>query len=71
MNQIQEQRKLAAEMLYERHGKLFLGKIATAHELDIGRATLDRMRLDGQIKGSKIRGSIRFALTEIARFINN
>ena len=58
------------ELLYKRHRKMYLGKEATAKELGVGIATLDRMRLDGEIKSSKIRGSVKFALAEIAKFMD-
>lgn len=58
------------DLLYKKHGKLYLNKEETAKELDVGRATLDRMRQTGEIKSSKIKGSIKFSLTEIAKFTN-
>ena len=63
--------QMATEMLYKKHGRLYLSKEETANELGLARATIDRMRQTGEIKGSKIRGSIKFALTEIAKFIKN
>ncbi len=63
--------KLAIDLLYSKHGKLYLDKEETAHELGVARATIDRMRQTGEIKSSKIKGSIKFALTEIAKFIKN
>ena len=63
--------KLAIDLLYNKHGKLFLDKETTALELGVGRATIDRMRQTGELKSSKIKGSIKFALTEIAKFIKN
>ena len=62
--------QLAIDMLYKKHDKLYLNKEDTAQELGIGRATLDRMRIDGEIKSSSIKGSIKFSLSEIAKFIN-
>lgn len=61
--------QLAIDLLYKKHDKLYLDKETTAHELDIGRATLDRMRENGEIKSSSIKGSIKFSITEIAKFI--
>lgn len=66
MSEIQKQ---ATELLYKKYGKMYLSKDHTAKELGIGLATLDRMRLDGQIKSSKIRGSVKFSLAEVAKFI--
>ncbi len=63
--------QLAIELLYKKHDKLYLDKDTTAHELDIGIATLDRMRINGEIKASSIKGSVKFSLTEIAKFIKN
>ncbi len=63
--------KLAIDLLYNKHSKLYLSKEETATELGLGIATIDRMRETGELKSSKIKGSIKFALTEIAKFIKN
>ncbi len=70
MNQTPQQ-KIAVDLLYSKHGKLYLDKEQAATELGVGRATIDRMRQTGEIKSSNIKGSIKFALTEIAKFIKN
>ena len=49
---------------------MYLDKGRTAKELGVSIPTLDRMRLDGEIKSSKIRGSVKFALAEIAKFMD-
>ena len=67
MSDVQKQ---VTELLYSKHGKMYLNKEDTAKELDVTPATLDRMRNDGEIKSSTIRGSIKFSLTEIAKFIS-
>ena len=61
----------AIDLLYNKHEKLYLGKEEAARELGLGIATIDRMRQTGELKSSKIRGSVKFALTEIAKFIKN
>ena len=63
--------KLAIDLLYSKYGKLYLSKDESATELGLGIATIDRMRETGELKSSKIKGSIKFALTEIAKFIKN
>lgn len=48
----------------------FLTKKQTAKELGgISTATLDRMRKEGLISSKKVRGSVRFNIKEVARFI--
>lgn len=64
-------KQIAVDLLYSKYGKLYLDKEETARVLGVGRATIDRMRQTGEIKSSKIKGSIKFALTEIAKFTNN
>ena len=71
MNDKKMNQKLAIDLLYSKHGKLYLDKEATALELGVGRATIDRMRQTGELKSSKIKGSVKFALTEIAKFIQS
>jgi len=63
--------KLAIDLLYQKYSKLYLSKDETAQELGLGIATIDRMRETGELKSSKIKGSIKFALTEIAKFTKN
>ncbi len=58
-----------AESLRKQHGTPLLNKAKTAKELSISRATLDRMRKDGQIKSKKIGQQIRFHVTEIASIV--
>ena len=59
------------ELLHNKHGKLYLNKEETAKELGLGIATIDRMRQTGELKSSKIKGSIKFSLSEIAKFTKN
>ena len=59
------------KMLHDKHDKLYLTKEETAKELGLGVATIDRMRETGELKSSKIKGSIKFSLTEIAKFTKN
>ncbi len=58
-----------AESLRKQHGTALLSKAQTAKELSISRATLDRMRHDGQIKSQMIGQQVRFNATEVARIV--
>ncbi len=58
-----------AESLRKQYGTPLLNKGISAKELSISRATLDRMRKDGQIKSQRIGKQIRFHVIEIARLI--
>ena len=58
-----------AESLRKQYGTALLSKEQTAKELSISRATLDRIRKEGQIKSQKIGQQIRFNVTEIARVV--
>jgi len=59
----------AIKFLHDIYGSYYLDKATTAKILGIGTATVDRMREAGEIKSSKIRGSVKFSLSEIAKFI--
>ncbi len=59
------------KMLHEKHGKLYLSKEEIAKELGLTVPTIDRMRQTGELKASKIKGSIKFSLSEIAKFTKN
>ena len=65
-----QEQQTTLELLYNRHKVMYLDKGRTAKELGVSIPTLDRMRLDGEIKSSKIRGSVKFALAEIAKFMD-
>ncbi len=58
-----------AESLRKQFGTSLVNKAKTAKELSISRATLDRMRQNGQIKSTKIGQQIRFNVKEIARIV--
>ncbi len=58
-----------AESLRKQYGTALLSKAQAAKELSISRATLDRMRNDGQIKSKKVGQQIRFNVTEVARIV--
>jgi len=58
-----------AESLRKQHGTALLSKQQAAKELSISRATLDRMRTNGEIKSQKISQQVRFHVTEIARVV--
>ena len=60
-----------AESLRKQYGTALLSKTQAAKELSISRATLDRMRLGGQIKSQRIGKQIRFNAVEVARIIIN
>lgn len=58
-----------AEYLRKQYGTALLSKAQASKELSISRATLDRMRNDGQIKSQKVGQQIRFNATEVARVV--
>ena len=58
-----------AESLRKQYGTALLSKTKASKELSISRATLDRMRKDGQIKSQRIGKQIRFNVAEVARII--
>ena len=58
-----------AEQLRKQHGSALLNKHATAKELSVSRATLDRMRQSGLIKSQRVGQQVRFNVLEIARII--
>jgi excisionase family DNA binding protein len=58
-----------AEFLQKKYGTPLINKIKAANELSISRATIDRMRKDGQIKSKRIGKQVRFHVTEIARIV--
>jgi len=64
-----ENRLAFAEHLRKVYGTALLSKVRAAKELSISRATLDRMRQQGEIKSQKIGHQIRFNVKEIARVV--
>jgi DNA-binding Xre family transcriptional regulator len=56
------------EILRNNYKRMLLTKKETAQELNISIQTLDRMRKNGELKSTKVLGSIMFSLNEIARF---
>ena len=58
-----------AESLRKQYGTALLSKWQTAKELSISRATLDRMRNDGQIRSQKVGQQVRFNVKEVARVV--
>lgn len=58
-----------AESLRKQYGTALLSKHQAAKELSISRATLDRLRTDGQIKSKKVGQQIRFNVAEVARIV--
>jgi excisionase family DNA binding protein len=61
--------KIFLDMLYKKYQSALLSKIQAARELNISRATLDRLRNDGEIKSQKLGKGIRFNIHEIARIV--
>ena len=58
-----------AEQLKLQYGTALLSKIQAAKELSVSRATIDRMRLSGEITSKKIGSQVRFSVKEIARIV--
>jgi excisionase family DNA binding protein len=58
-----------AEQLKAQYGTALLSKAQTAKELSVSRATIDRMRLSGEITSKKVGSQIRFSVKEIARLV--
>jgi len=58
-----------AEQLKLQYGTALLSKVQAAKELSVSRATIDRMRLAGEITSQKVGSQIRFNVREIARII--
>lgn len=56
--------------LQKKYGKSLLNKKEVATELNISRATLDRLRKSGQIKSKKVLGGVFFTIKEIASFLD-
>ena len=57
------------ERLIENHGHVLVKK-EVQEELRVSESTLDLMRKKGEIKFTKVGGSIRFSAREIARLID-
>jgi excisionase family DNA binding protein len=55
--------------LHETYGTSLLSKEQAAKELNISRATLDRLRKHNRISGKRIGKFIRIPVQEIARFV--
>ena len=58
-----------AESLRKQYGTALLSKCQAAKELSISRATLDRIRNDGQIRSQKVGQQVRFNVKEVARVV--
>jgi hypothetical protein len=54
----------------ETHEKMLLTKRETAKELSVSEATVDRLRVAGELQSKKVLGQIMFKLDEIARFLS-
>lgn len=57
------------EMLRDNYNKMLLTKIETANELNVSKATIDRLRHQGQLNSKKVLGQVMFSLDEVARFL--
>lgn len=64
-----DSREAFALNLRKQYGRSLLSKAEAAKELTISRATIDRMRKEGEIKSQKIGQQIRFNVKEIARVV--
>ena len=64
-----DSREIFALNLRKQYGRSLLSKAEAAKELTISRATIDRMRKEGEIKSQKIGQQIRFNVKEIARVV--
>ena len=58
-----------AESLRKQLGTALASKGQAAKELSVSRATLDRMRQEGQIKSQLVGKQVRFNVKEIARIV--
>ena len=58
-----------AESLRKQYGTPLLNKRQGSKEISVSRATLDRMRHDGQIKSQRIGKQVRFHVLEVARIV--
>ncbi len=58
-----------AESLRKQLGTALASKAQAAKELSVSRATLDRMRQEGQIRSQLVGKQVRFNVKEIARIV--
>ena len=58
-----------AEQLKAQYGTALLSKVQAAKELSVSRATIDNMRLSGEIKSTKVGSQVRISVKEIARIV--
>ncbi len=58
------------KMLRDAYNKMLLTKRETAKELSISEATLDRLRIAGELNSKKVLGQIMFSVHEIARYLS-
>ena len=58
-----------AESLRKQYGTALLSKAQASKEVAVSRATIDRMRQDGQIKSQRVGQQVRFNVTEVARVV--
>ncbi len=58
-----------AESLRKQHGTPLLNKTISAKEISVSRATLDRMRQNGEIKSKRVGKQVRFHVLEIAKIV--
>ena len=58
-----------AEQLRKQYGTSLLNKTNASKEISVSRATIDRMRQEGQIKSKLVGKQIRFHVNEIARVV--
>jgi len=69
-NDHQEKVEYQAELLTIQHGgKLLLSRKRTAFLLDVSPMTIDRLREDGAIVSTMVRGQVKFKVMEISRYM--
>ena len=64
-----ENTRQALDFIYNRYGRMYLKKKEASKELGVSEATFDRMRKDGEIDFSLVRGSVRVPIAEIIKFL--
>ena len=68
-NNVFESEDSFALYLQNRYGNALLSKVQAANELSVSRATIDNMRLSGEIKSTIVGSQVRISVKEIARIV--
>jgi excisionase family DNA binding protein len=61
---------ILADILHKKYNTSLLSKTQTAQELNISRATLDRMRQNGEIRSTRIMGQVRFRIQDVVELLS-